>query len=479
MLKNRKPFVFPWSGLLPGLITPLLAAGALRADTPYTGTGQILATPVQGLVVTNTSGQVLVRGQVQTLRVDSSDPRLTTRRTVLGDGFYQVDGSIWVYGTAYLEVGSWAEANFTPSGGVWEANWQGVMRPDASVQFSLAGYGSGGAIDGLRLVETSTRGPGATAATVHAGTIKPAPVTTTQVVDNFDDGKVTGWGWDGTGTYFPLLETNHQLTVRAKFPGLVTRQYGLDTSVWPGLESCDWSIANNHTLEARVDLISMSENATNYSGLIFWSSQFDGHSYILSKGVNFVEAAKYANGGVAVFFHDKAVIKNTNVVLSLLLTRVDPNMVITARVLDKDTDEAVLFQRSVVDTPAVDPTLTTQDFASFAMNPTVWSDSGPPLTAGTALLLFVGQYTDGNHPELDVTYDNLELRTSEIPPVTIERAVRLSWPASTTINYTPQAAPAVQGPWKPVQDWTTPGLNQITVPADEFKIEVFRLQQAP
>jgi hypothetical protein len=200
MLKNRKPFVFPWSGLLPGLITLLLATGALRADTPYTGTGQILGTPVPGLVITNGADQVLVRGQVQTLRVDSSDPRLTTRRTLWGDGYYRADGTAWVYGTAYLEVGSWAETNFTPSGGFWEVNWQGVMGLDASLQLTLADYGSGGAIDGLRLEETLTRGPGVTAPTQHAGTIKPAPVTTTQVVDNFDDGKVMGWEYLAHGT---------------------------------------------------------------------------------------------------------------------------------------------------------------------------------------------------------------------------------------------------------------------------------------
>jgi hypothetical protein len=110
--------------------------------------------PVPGLVFTNGAGQVLVRGQVETLRVDSSDPRLTTRRTVLGDGFYRADGSAWVFGTAYLEVGSWAGTNFTPMGGIWEVNWQGVMQPDASLQLSLTGYGSGGAIDGMRLEET-------------------------------------------------------------------------------------------------------------------------------------------------------------------------------------------------------------------------------------------------------------------------------------------------------------------------------------
>ena len=99
-----------------------------------------------------------------------------------------------------------------------------------------------------------------------------------------------------------------------------------------------------------------------------------------------------------------------------------------------------------------------------------WSFSGPWLG------LF--QYTDGTQPELDVTYDNLELRTSEIPGVGIERAVRLSWPVSSTINYAVEGAPTVQGPWLPVQDPVLPGFQQKTVPASD-NMGFFRLRQAP
>jgi hypothetical protein len=69
-------------------------------------------------------------------------------------------------------------------------------------------------------------------------------------------------------------------------------------------------------------------------------------------------------------------------------------------------------------------------------------------------------------------YDNLELRTSEVPLVAIERTVRVSWPVSATINYSVEAAPNVQGPWLPVQDSVFPGFQQITVPASEEQIFV-------
>ena len=82
--------------------------------------------------------------------------------------------------------------------------------------------------------------------------------------------------------------------------------------------------------------------------------------------------------------------------------------------------------------------------------------SGAPLTSGNAVFLSAWQYTDGKQPELDATYDNLELRTSEVPPVGIERAVRLSWPASATLNYAVEGAPTLQGPWLPVQERRCP-----------------------
>jgi hypothetical protein len=225
----------------------------------------------------------------------------------------------------------------------------------------------------------------------------------------------------------------------------------------------------------------MSENATNLAGLVLWSDNA-GQSCIFSKGRDFVQVGKWVGGGgggVAVFFHEKAVIKNTNVVLSLALTRMGTNVVLTARVLDKDNQEAVLYQRSVVDTPKVDPTLTYAELNALSgMKLNIYADNGAPLTSGNVIMLSAAQYTDGKQPDLEVTYDNLELRTSEVSPVVIERAVRLCWPASATLNYTVEGAPTLQGPWLPVQDSVLPGLQQVTVPANDI-MKFFRLQQAP
>ena len=99
--------------------------------------------------------------------------------------------------------------------------------------------------------------------------------------------------------------------------------------------------------------------------------------------------------------------------------------------------------------------------------------------SGNLIGLDIWQYNyDGQRPAAEATFDNLELRTSEVPGVSIERAVRLRWPASVTLNYAVEGAPTLQGPWMPVQETTLPGMNQMTVPTSEL-MQFFRARQAP
>ena len=228
-----------------------------------------------------------------------------------------------------------------------------------------------------------------------------------------------------------------------------------------------------------MDLVSLDENATNMA--ILTASTTNG-LYAVHKGRDFVYLFKWptSGNGMSIFACEKAVIRNTNVVLALALTRVQPNLVITARVLDKADPDTVLYQRTVVDTPNVDPTLNTAQFQALTgMN---LLDLGPD-AAGAPFTWFgpglgVFQYTDGTRPAVVATFDNLELRTSEVPGVGIERAVRLRWPASGTLNYAVEGAPTLLGPWLPVQDTTVPGVNQMTAPASEL-MQFFRLHQSP
>ena len=63
-----------------------------QTDTPYMATGWVIGVPVSGVWCTNALGQVGFRGNTHVARVESTDARLTGRRTIYVDGAAQADG---------------------------------------------------------------------------------------------------------------------------------------------------------------------------------------------------------------------------------------------------------------------------------------------------------------------------------------------------------------------------------------------------
>ncbi len=464
----------------------LLAALPLAAaDTPFTSTGWVIGGPVPGIWCTNALGQVLFRGNAHVVRVQSSDPRLTGQRLIFVDGAAQADGSAIIYGTAYQEVGAWDLADpqnpkFTPTGGLWETTHRGVMQADNSLHLSIVGYGSGGTIDGLRVEETLTRAAAAgpidpTVPYLYTGTIK-APVSTNLVLDNFN-GPPVGWSYWGPQSY-SYTRPNGQLVVSGYWPGVITRS--AMNSYTFAAPPTQWKTADGETLETRVDLVNLNASAT--AAILVLGN--DAGFYGIYKGHDFMAVRKWSpslgSTAVTMFSYEKAQVPDTNVVLALALTRANTNVVVTARVLDKGNPPTVLYEHSVVDTPKPDPALTSAEFLSLsrmelALSPDL---SGAPFTSGKgAVGVFQFNY-DGQQPAAVATFDNLELRKYEVPLLGIVRAVRLTWPTPTGVNYSVEGAPTVQGPWLPVQELPMPGLQQMTVPASEAA-QFFRPRQVP
>jgi len=236
-------------------------------------------------------------------------------------------------------------------------------------------------------------------------------------------------------------------------------------------------VEDGQTLEVRADLVGLNDEAAAAQISLGGSAGV----YFLSKTRDSIALAKWTPGNHNSFFAcETAAVRNTEVILALALTRVAQNVIVTARVLDKADPNVVLYARTVVDTPTADPSLTADEYAQVSGMHLLGINrdaAGEPPTAFRPGL-WVFQYNDGTKGRAEATFDNLELRTSEIPPVGIERAVRLSWPASATINYAVEGGPTVQGPWLPVQDQTLPGFQTMTVPAN-VAAQFFRLIQAP
>jgi hypothetical protein len=456
-----------------------LVALPAGAATSFTTTNWVAAVPVPGILCTNGLGQVYLKGNVHVHRVVSAEARIAGRLQAWMDLAYQSNGTAIFGGPAYAELGTWdpAGTNFTPSGGVWDMKYSGVVQADGSDQLHLVGYGIGGAIDGLRVELTATKGPGApfdpTVPYVSSGTIKPAPVNTSVVVDDFAAGPFN-WPLYGAGTgTFTATKSNQQLTLGGTWRSPTWNLS--DTTAWAALYR-NWSVPDGQTIEVRVDLVSLNQSVTAAALGLYHA---DGQAYILTKAANWIAFWKQ-NSALACFRADRVTTSNTNSVLVLALTPVGQNVVLTGKVLDKQSG-TVLYQTNVVDTPASDPTLSQAQLAQLT-GCRVWHDFGPdpagaPWKNGNSFCLLVGQDTDGTLPAAAATFDNLELRTYEVPQIAIERAMRITWPA-TSGSYAVEAAPSVQGPWLPANDQLPPGVQQMTFPANGSMM-FWRLIQAP
>jgi hypothetical protein len=454
---------------------PLAAANSLT----ITGAGYLVGVPVPGIWCTNAAGQVSLKGNVHVLMVQADDPRLTGRFQASMDLAYQADGTALFGGAAYQEVGTWdvadpANPKFTPTDGLWQCNYHGVAQPDGSDVITLTGYGVGGAIDGLRLEETITKGPGdpfdPPVPYLGSGTIKPAPVDTRVVLDDFDDNKVTGW-ITGTsdGGAVKLVETNKQFTINWQAPS----QLGWCCAF--GMRTRTWSIEPGMTLEWRVELVSLSEHA-NASALEI--KQDDAHSYFFIKGHDYLQIGKWMFPDKIVFALENTTLPSTDILLSGAMTRAGSDLILTARLLDKANPNLVLQEISAIDTPLRDPTLNTAQVEALT---NAHADCPPdrigaPYLYGNRYFLGVIRHTGGTAlPAAEATFDNLELRTYEVPPLGIERAVRLTWPASATVDFAVEGSPTVNGPWLPLTDQSLTGLKQMTVPANG-DMQFFRLR---
>ena len=203
-------------------------------------------------------------------------------------------------------------------------------------------------------------------------------------------------------------------------------------------------------MEWRAEVLGMNADASD----VGWGVGTGGtRFYQLGLGRTRVALNKWtATTGYVPLLTDAVSVKLTNVVLSFALTRRQSDAVVTIRVLDRADQDTVLYAKSVVDQA--------------------------PYLEGDNAVLAVAPKVDLADSVATVTFDNFERRTYEVPQIGIARAVQLTWPVSTGMNYAVEGGPTVQGPWLPISDVATPGLKQMTVPANDA-MKFFRLRQAP
>ncbi|MBE7503320.1 MAG: hypothetical protein HS113_24140 [Verrucomicrobiales bacterium] len=460
------------------LATPDTRAAA--GVTSYTSTGYYLGVPYPGDTLAFAPDNVHVRNMLSLLRVQSSAARLTGRRTVLSHGYYHPDGSGTIYGTWTGEVGTWdltdpAAPKFTATAGLWDGSWQGAMQANHSWQVKIIGRGTGGAVDGLELIETATRGPGPLEDLAipinYTGILGPAGALNVRVLDDCDDGNTAAWQFVINKGAGQLIPANGQLTVRGDWRGVRTGWPG-DTGAW-GVLPNTWKLQDGQTIELRVDVVSLSQTARDAQ---LWFGDVS-RGYALHLGKDYLVFQKFESGrGAALQGGNFVAVKHTRVVLAFALTAAGDNLILTGRVFDKDNPTAMLYETSSVDTPGADPVISNAEIKEkLGMDVSFDPDwSGRPWTSGVRVNVGVWQYTDGTLDPAEATFDNLELRTYDVPLLAIGKAVRLQWPASA-FPFTVEGASTIQGPWLPVLEpvFESGGVKQVTVPTSDA-MRVFR-----
>jgi len=298
--------------------------------------------------------------------------------------------------------------------------------------------------------------------------------------DNFDDNNPIGWT---PSMRAQITEVNRQFVVTGNF-GPTPTNTPLDTHA-AGIHSIPISgpLPDNQTLELRVDLVGASENDA-WAGLHFlWSPQLQGYAFF--KDQDEVGLCKFYDSAnsLAWFFYEDRSLPNENVTLVLALARRGSNVEVTARVLDKDNTNAILFECTMTDTPQADPVLPSGTVRGSRSEPDVPGTPWPVSAAPTDIELTLQWANPESGPDRNyaqVTYDNLEVWQYECPQLAIQSAVVLSWPV-TQGQFILESASGVEGPWEPVPDpwWrTNAAQNEVCILAPE-SMKLFRLRFVP
>lgn len=456
---------------------------AVATEVSYTGTGYLVAVPVHGILCTNSHGQVAIKGNVHVLRVETTDPRMTGRLQAAMDLAYQADGTTIFSGAAAQEVGTWNLADplnpqFLPTGGVWDLQYRGVGQADNSSQVTMTGNGIGGAIEGQRVTQTVSRGPGIVldpaVPYTGSGIIATPAVDTRVVIDDFNTPPAPNWSVGAGAGHVETMEMAGEWVLRGSW-SIPTRTSD-DTTAWSSPYH-PWSVHPGQTLETRVDLVDL---AGPEAGAVLALYHASGIGYWMVKGSDYVVMGKQT-GGQVFLWAEPVLIPNANVILTLGITPSDGSVLLTARILDRGSDGKVLYEHTFLDTPLSDRSLTAAEMQAatgMALQSVRTDPKGPGWTSGESTWLGVFQYTDGTLPPVEATFDNVELRTYAVPRVTVERAVLLTWPESTMATFGIESAPTAQGPYLPLQLPVSPGIRQWTVPASS-EMQYFRLRELP
>lgn len=217
--------------------------------------------------------------------------------------------------------------------------------------------------------------------------------TGARVLDDYSAGKV---GWED----FSFVDALPKPQVDGGQFKFVLPPAGQSLFIASTKKSETFELKEGRTLEFRTDLV-QGGGKDSFAILAFIPTSTGAQTlggYGLAKSTTDVLITK----GIGNYFYNEnppSPVKNENVTLSLTMTAQDGNVTVTARVLDKANNDAVLFEKIVVDTPAADVMADGKD-----------EPAAPYITQGN-FVLYLYEDFDAGAPEdpYMVTFDNSEV----------------------------------------------------------------------
>lgn len=211
------------------------------------------------------------------------------------------------------------------------------------------------------------------------------------LIDNFDDNTKTDWT---DFTFVPGFglpkESNGRLTFELPPAGQQIFTASQKTSQV-------YELKNGEELEFQVDIVESGEKDSfailSFTPIANSPGTLEGYGF--AKSTTDILITK----GISKYFYNEdppEPIKNENITLTLAMSARNGSVTVTGRVLDKDAGDAVIFEKTIVDTPAADVLADGEDIPA-----------APFITSGY-FTLFVFADFDPGAPEdpYRVIYDN-------------------------------------------------------------------------
>lgn len=224
--------------------------------------------------------------------------------------------------------------------------------------------------------------------TLVCGSIIPSA----RVLDNFDDNTKTAWQdfLFPVGPYAQITESGGQFKFNLVPVGQSIFAASTKTSE-------TFELKEGRTIEYRVDLVSGNGN-DSFAILSFIPTS---QTVASLNGYGFAKSASdiLITKSLDKYFYNEnptTPIKNENITMVLSLTVKNGNVIINAKALDKDANNAVLFERTFVDTPAADVL-------------SDGTDNGPAYMGAGNFVLMCYEDAGTTQDSYEVTFDNAEV----------------------------------------------------------------------